>query len=68
MNITASHVVEWSDSKHSFRIRTLPEFVASNVRQFFQESGCEFAPLGFFDTNEEATRFMEMRKSFRGNN
>jgi hypothetical protein len=61
MNAPASHVVEWSESFRCYRIRSIGEFVASNVRQFFQESTRDFAPLGFFETCEEAVRFVESR-------
>jgi hypothetical protein len=61
MNARASHVVEWSESFNCFRIRSISDFVASNVRQFFQEVGREYAPIGFFDSNEDAVRFVESR-------
>ncbi len=62
MNAAESHVVEWSDSKHSFRIRSLAEVLKENIREFFGESVREYAPLGLFSSVEDAARFVEARK------
>lgn len=62
MNAAQSHVVEWSDSTHTFRIRSLAEVLTENVREFFGETVREYTPLGFFNSAEDAARFIEARK------
>lgn len=61
MNVPETHVVEWSDSHHSFRIRSLNEVLTSNTREFFEGSMREYAPLGLFDSSEDAVRFVQAR-------
>lgn len=62
----ASHVVEWSDHTHAFRIRTFAEFTASNLQRFFEEICDDYGLLGFFDSQEAAVRFVEQRAARGG--
>lgn len=56
-----SHVVEWSAHAHAFRIRSVAEFIACNVQRFFEEICDDYALLGFFESREEARKFVEQR-------
>lgn len=58
-----SYVVECCHSSRALRIRTLPEFLDTNVQRFFGEAGQEYFALGFFESCEAANRFVEARQS-----
>ena len=66
MNAPDTHVVEWSDTKHSFRIRSLSDVLTSNTREFFEGSVREYAPLGVFNSSEDAVRFVQARARSSG--
>jgi hypothetical protein len=67
MSAPLTHVVEWSDLKNMYRIRTHSEFLVSNEARFHEGVPQDFAPLAFFTNGDEAVRFVRSRGEMQRN-
>ena len=53
-------VVEWSPSQKCFHTETekVSEMFITNARVFKRKSMTDYLPIGFFESNEDATEFI----------
>ena len=68
MFLSASHVVEWCLYDRSLRVRSVADFVATNVESFYEGTPREYAPIGFFESREQADQFVAYRLGENGLN
>jgi hypothetical protein len=61
MNITPqSFVVEWSHSQQCFHIEKVADMLKHNIGQCMQNRGPDYIPLSFFDSYDEASKFIDL--------
>ena len=67
MNITEKfYVAEWSHSQQQYHYHTVENMLESNNDQHDQNKGPDYIPLGFFETPDEASKFIDSLDSRQG--
>lgn len=60
MKITdKSYVAEWSHSQQQYHFHTVEMMLQSNINQHNNNKGPDYIPLAFFDTAEEASKYID---------
>lgn len=63
MTITdQSFVAEWSHSQQAFHIQKVADMLIHNVEQCMENRGPDYIPLSFFDSTDEASKFIDLIK------
>jgi hypothetical protein len=64
MNITDQSVVaEWSHSQQHFHIQKVTDMLKHNIEQCMENRGPDYIPLNFFDSYDEASKFIDLIES-----